>query len=494
MELLERLEITVFNFKEIFVDNSEFRIDSEYYRKEFLQLYKYIKNSPILDKLVYMSDLSTNGSFADVASIKHDGNPKTIPFIRSGNVGNTFINENDLEFISKEAHYNLPKSTTHLYDVMMARKGKIGGASIIMDSEVGFNCNENVIKLDILDKKILNPFYFTTFFNSKFGIKQIERLSTGNVQPWVSIFQIRKLLIPFLNYNFQLLIEKIIKKSHKAIVDSKSTYSKSEEILLREIGLDTTNAPFRDSNSERVENQNVNIKSFKDSFGITGRLDAEYYQKKYEVITEKIKTQKYDTLKSIATINKSIEPGSNYYSNDEGGLPFMRISDFSKFGLTEPNKRLTLDFVKDNQDKIDELMPTKNTILFSKDGTVGIAHQLREDFNGVTSSAILHLKVKNEKEILPEYLTLTLNSKLVQMQAERDAGGSIIQHWRKEEIENVIVPIIDYNKQIEIAQLIEESFLLKKQSEHLLEVAKRAVEIAIEENEEVANEYINRQL
>ena len=63
-----------------------------------------------------------------------------------------------------------------------------------------------------------------------------------------------------------------------------------------------------------------------------------------------------------------------------------------------------------------------------------------------------------KKQIIPEYLTLALNSKLVQMQAERDAGGSIILHWRVGEIENVVVPIIDYTKQEEIAELVEESF------------------------------------
>ncbi len=168
----------------------------------------------------------------------------------------------------------------------------------------------------------------------------------------------------------------------------------------------------------------------------------------------------------------------------------MRVADYNKFGLSEPNKKLTFDFIKDNQDKIDDLKPKKGSILFSKDGSVGTAYHLREDFEGITSSAILNLKVRNEKEVISEYLTLALNSKLVQMQAERDAGGSIILHWRISEIQNVVVPIIDYKKQQEIAQLIEESFSLKKQSEYLLEVAKRAVEIAIEKNEEVAINYI----
>jgi len=61
------------------------------------------------------------------------------------------------------------------------------------------------------------------------------------------------------------------------------------------------------------------------------------------------------------------------------------------------------------------------------------------------------------------------------------------------EIGNLSIPIIDYKKQQGIANLIEESFVLKKQSEHLLEVAKKAVEIAIEENEEIALTYINQE-
>ena len=77
------------------------------------------------------------------------------------------------------------------------------------------------------------------------------------------------------------------------------------------------------------------------------------------------------------------------------------------------------------------------------------------------------------------------------MQAERDAGGSIILHWRVGEIENVVVPVIDYKIQEKIAALVEESFNLKKQSEQLLEVAKTAVEKAIEEDEKKALKYID---
>ena len=48
------------------------------------------------------------------------------------------------------------------------------------------------------------------------------------------------------------------------------------------------------------------------------------------------------------------------------------------------------------------------------------------------------------------------------------------------------IPEIEYFTQEKIAVLIEESFNLKNQSGQLLETAKRAVEIAVEEDEAAA--------
>ncbi len=53
-----------------------------------------------------------------------------------------------------------------------------------------------------------------------------------------------------------------------------------------------------------------------------------------------------------------------------------------------------------------------------------------------------------------------------------------------------MIPIIDDTIQTTIEEKIKESFKLKEESTQLLEVAKRAVEIAIEDGEEKAMEYI----
>lgn len=59
-------------------------------------------------------------------------------------------------------------------------------------------------------------------------------------------------------------------------------------------------------------------------------------------------------------------------------------------------------------------------------------------------------------------------------------------------MDEFLIPIIDTKKQEQIAKLIQGSFQLKTESERLLEVAKKAVEMAIEEGEEVAKEYVKK--
>jgi len=60
----------------------------------------------------------------------------------------------------------------------------------------------------------------------------------------------------------------------------------------------------------------------------------------------------------------------------------------------------------------------------------------------------------------------------------------------QETLRDLLVPIIPTAAQNQIAAMVQESFVLKAESERLLEVAKRAVEIAIEQDENAGMAYI----
>jgi type I restriction enzyme S subunit len=470
--LLEGLEISEIKKSEVVNHTLSFRTDAEFFKKEYLQDDKAIAKNGF-NKLVKITNKINVGYVGSMVEYyREDG----IVLLQTKNIDAFFINDNNLIRVTSEFHKKLKKSQINFEDILIARSGSFGKASIYLEKKV---INSSDIILVEATKELINPYFLASYLNSKYGINQMVRFSSGGLQGHVNLTILEELEVPKIDKAFQIKIEELIKDAYAKRSDSKTTYTKAETILLEEIGL-------KDFNPSK---EPVNIKSYSKSFGITKRLDAEYYQIKYEQVIEKIIAQKHNSLINIADISKSIEPGSNHYS-DEVGLPFYRVSDFNKFGLSKPDKELTTSFVAENKDLINKIKPKKETILFSKDGSVGTAYLLRQDLDGITSGAILHLQVKNSKEVLPEYLTLALNSKLVQMQAERDAGGSIILHWRKEEIERVVVPIINFKKQEQIAELVEESFKLKVESERLLEVAKKAVEIAIEVNETTAIKFI----
>lgn len=214
-------------------------------------------------------------------------------------------------------------------------------------------------------------------------------------------------------------------------------------------------------------------KKLSSTFLESSRLDAEYYQPKYDYLFGILKRFKTKTIREIAMLSKSIEPGSDAYC--EKGTPFIRVADLSKLGLSEP--AIYLDEVEFSG----VIRPQKDTILLSKDGSVGVAYKVDEPLNVITSGAIIHLNV-TDKEVLPDYLTLVINSVVVKLQAERDAGGSIIQHWKPSEIEKVIIPILSMEEQIKISQLIQQSFSLRKESKILLTRAISIVENTIKEN------------
>jgi type I restriction enzyme S subunit len=66
------------------------------------------------------------------------------------------------------------------------------------------------------------------------------------------------------------------------------------------------------------------------------------------------------------------------------------------------------------------------------------------------------------------------------MQIERDAGGSVIAHWKPEQIKELKVPILSKTIQTKIADLVFQSHQARKKAKELLDKAKREVEQFIE--------------
>jgi restriction endonuclease S subunit len=88
--------------------------------------------------------------------------------------------------------------------------------------------------------------------------------------------------------------------------------------------------------------------------------------------------------------------------------------------------------------------------------------------------------VINSEKINPETLLVLFKSELIQNILKQNCSGTILTAINKTEFQNIPVPLIDNEIQQQIAELIEKSFSLRRESEQLLDEAKTMVEQEIE--------------
>lgn len=457
--MLEGLEIAIVNYSEL-SKVIDYRIEAEYFAHRFLaidSILSRMKTVPFTQIATFINGRPYNSNcFNDVEGVR---------ISKIGDVTNR-REISEWEFVSVDEFRAQKGKLLSEGDILMTLTGDppdVGKVNYIHKPQ-NASWNQRVAKIRIK----ANQNYYNSndvlfaILATDFVRTQLERYAKGIRQRNLGNESLDRLRIPIISANTQYKIKDIIKLSYSSLSESHQMYKDAEKRLIEEIGI----------NDLRQNNKPINVKQLKESYLISGRLDAEYYQPKYDALFEKLSHYRCNTISEIATIKKSIEPGSDAYC--DSGVPFVRVSDITKFGISEP-----AIYLSRSDYNVSELHPKKDTILLSKDGSVGIAYKVTENLDCITSGALLHLNVYNQ-DYLPDYVTLVLNSIIVRMQAERDSSGAIIQHWKPSEIERVVIPYLPKETQCTIADKVQQSFALRAESKRLLAEAKLLVESEIQ--------------
>lgn len=461
--MLEGLEISIINYSEL---NFERRFDPEYFQKENLRLNAIIQAKP-------------NAKVGDFAFVT-DGIHTSIDYCEESNINlisaaspqqNTF-NLSRQVFISEVAHAKNPRTALKLNDVIISTVGTIGNCAVVDESILPANSDRHVGIVRI--NKDVSPYYLSTFLLTKYGRFQTLRESTGNVQLNLFIYKIGLLQVPSLSRDFQLLIEGTVKNGHQRIEQSKTSYAQAEQTLLEAVGL----ADFKPST------QNTNIKTFAQSFGTSGRLDAEYYQPKYEAFESTVKSNKY----GYTFIKNEYDHFNDVSRKLKSAYHYIEISDVNvSDGTNSPILIETTELPANAKFEV-----KKGDLIISKvRPNRGAITVIEEEFdNLIVSGAFTVLREKPSSVFTKEVLKVLLRTPVYREWMLQFNVGTQYPVIRDEDILNLPIPKIDFTTQTNISQLVQQSFSLKAQSEHLLNVAKRAVEMAIEQDETAAMAFI----
>jgi len=444
-----------------------YRLDAEYYQPDYLEVAKRLRLLPHKTLGDISDSIVSFGAYALTSLI--EWRDEGIPFIVAENVKEGFINLEGVRHISDKSDEILKKSRVKKGQVLLSMSGSVGNVAVAYNIPAKLNSNQDIVKIKL--KENFSPFAVTAFLNSKYGRMQVLRLPVGSVQQHIFLWQTKSLHVPIFPTDLINRIEDIYKEALVQLELSKSLYSRAENLLLEELGL-------KDFEPEDVLSYIVNLSDVRSAH----RVDAAFFQPKYGKTLEIIE-EKNLSLGDLVSIKKGNEPGSGEY-RDEGKL-FIRVSNLSKHGIIDKNQKYLDNELYQRLQR--DFEPKTGEILLTKDATPGIACVLKEPLECIIAGGILRLKLKENVEV--EYLALCINSIICQMQIERDAGGSVILHWKLEQIKKLQVPILPKPTQKKIADLIIQSHKARKKSKELLEKAKRKVEEFIEENSKTTGCY-----
>jgi restriction endonuclease S subunit len=465
-ELLEGLEISVLSLDEVLESSDIFRFDPEYFGKVFLENENKVLNGKF-EYLENLISLVTDGKHGGV-SLQEEG----VLFLRSTNVKEGVIDLSDTRYISHEESAETLRAELNSGDILLTTIGSIVGESVVIPQNFPkATINQNLVKITPIDTS--SSEYISTFFNSKFGRNQIYRFAAGNIWFLVNYPNLKKIKIPLFSESFYLAIKNILRERETAQETSKALYQEAEALLLTALGIDES--IFKNTDNEVVSN----IKTFAD-FTNSWRLDAEYYQPKYD-LTDRLVQENAEYIKTINEISMYNARGLQPIYDEYGELDVINSRHILEQELDYSNFEKTS--ITSWETQIRARIYRSDILTYTTGANIGRTQVYSSSEKALASNHVNILRIKNEN---PIYVAFVMNSKIGRLQTEKLSAGSAQQELYPKDIDQFYIPFVAKSVQDTICTKIEESQNLKTQSESLLAAAKRAVERAIEAGEAAA--------
>ena len=357
--------------------------------------------------------------------------------------------------------------------VLLSMSGTIGEVAIATDNwSYPINSNQDIAKIDTSGS--VNPFVLYAYLISRYGQNYLQREARGSVQQHVFLSQIEQIEVPIFDGAFDSELQRVVELSERCYLEASNKVQTAEQALLHALGLDTWTPP------EALSYVRASSEAF-----AAGRLDAEHYQPRFAAL-----------LALIDATGHGAKLGDCLTENKRGKQP-----DYADAGLPVVNSKHVLrnDVRLDADNRlatfaVDDLLISQGDVLVNGTGvgTIGRTAAYLHECQAVPDNHVTILRPN--KDLDPVYLSMFLNSIAGQFQVEQRLRGSSGQiELYPNDIAEFRVWVAPKALQQSIRKQVEHSFAQKQRATQLLDAAKRAVEIAIEDSEAAALAYLEAQ-
>ena len=458
------MQYSIVNYSQI--DKSLFRLEAEFYNSSSLLNSYCFSGEDIIDFVQYGTSKELNED------------KRGFPTLRLNEFDSFFI-KSPQKYCDKIDGDTFRSLALKKGDVLICRTNgnpKLVGKSAIVPEDTDYAFASYLFRIRPKEEKLL-PTTLVTYLNSSIGRSEIEKHLMVSNQANFSPAKFREILIPQFGAEIQSSIDKSIWESFTKHSKSKQIYAQAQTLLLSELGL----------TDWQPKHRLTFVKNYSDTEQAE-RIDADYFQPFYDEVNNKLQSTGFVFAKDICSkINYGTVPTSAY-SEDNSGVPYIK-------GLNLKNLRLDtekLDYITNTNALPDKVFTKEGDIIISQMGTVGNCGVVsKEQENWVFASFTIRMRIVDKSKYDPYFVALYIENIAKPYYLMRNiAQASVRQNTDLPTIKQMPIPNLSFEKQQQISQKITESFNLRKQSKHLLECAKRAVEIAIEQDELTAIDYL----
>ena len=422
----------------------EGRIDAHFYKSEFFELDKKIKNGQFECKrfgslIKYISSGATPLK-SESNKFYTDDKINGIPLLRVQNITEEGLMLDDVIFINSGTHTkDLKRSQVFEGDLLVTITGRIASSAVAPENFEG-NINQHSVMVRTNDL-VLNK-YLAIYFNSHLGQKFAIRVTTGGTRPALDYTALKSLLIPVPPIETQ---QKVV-----AIFESAYQSKKAKEAEAKRL-LDSIDAYLLEKLGIILPEKTVTKKTFFVSFAqIQGnRFDPFYHSSFFQNSEQRIKNSNFEFV-SLKNVIKKLKTGVTPHQNlnpycENNGIIFLRNSDLKPYELDLSDVK----FIKSEFTKL-LTFSEKQDVIICIAGTVGTSAVNEFEEKISINQNITSIEV-NQNLINPYFLCAYLNSKLAIEFTKRVCSMATIYYLNNENLKSLQIPLPPLSVQEEIA-------------------------------------------
>ena len=449
----------------------ECRFEASFYLYSVVIRQKCLERNISFDQLGNMCECISDGEHSAIPRTKVAG----VRYLYGRNIKDGIVDfdpETDSSYISEANYKRFTRTYVKEGDLLITIVGTVGKVAVYAKSYIGeAGIPRHIAKIRLKPDSWATPEFLTAYFLSRLGKHQICNITTGNIQPLLSLCNIKTLDIPRIEKQIVDIITTQMKKMVELEAEALRLINLAKQTFYERLGLNFDSI-------ERPKTYTISSAEFKNAEIWNTTYSLPLYVNTQIAIKGICRTV---SLGEVVRIDKGDEVGSENYNvyleKHDTDIPFIRTSDIVNFEVDQyPDFYVPVEIYNEIGQDV-----KAGDVIFSKDGKIGQVSLITDFDKAIIASGFSILRLNNkayEYGLTPEYLFTVLAIREIGIfeSKRRTVVASTIPHLREDRMKEMQIPILDKTSIDEITNLVREAFILKAERKRLVADVRKTID------------------